>query len=86
MSWCMCSRARLERRSLLTVDRAAVLMRLSPLKERSALHEVTGRVQRTVTRAWIFGKNPEIFGKVEERDEGSADEPWSFSSVFHFVY
>ena len=23
---------------------------------------------------------PEILGKVEERDEGSADEPWSFSS------
>ena len=68
------------------LDRTTVLMRLSPLNERSALQEVAGRVQTTVTRALIFGQNPEIFGNVEERDEGSADEPWSFSSVFHFVY
>lgn len=38
------------------LDRRTVLMRLSPLKDRSALQEVTGRVQRTVTRAWSLGK------------------------------
>ena len=31
------------------------LLRLSPLKDLSALQEVTGRVQRTVTSPRIFG-------------------------------
>ena len=31
-------------------------------------------------------QNPDILGKVEETDAGSADKLWFFSSVFHFVY
>ena len=37
----MCSRARLDRRSLLMLDLSAVLIRFSPLNDLSAAHEVT---------------------------------------------
>ncbi len=43
------------RRSLLMLDLSVVLTLLSPLKDLSAVQEVTGRVQRTVTRALMLG-------------------------------
>ena len=42
---------RFESVSLLVVDLRAVLIRLSPLNDLSAVHEVTGKMQRIVTRA-----------------------------------
>ena len=51
----MRSRVRLERHSLFMLDLRTVLIHLSPLKDLSAVHEVTGRVQRIVTRAVMLG-------------------------------
>ena len=58
------------RHSLVMLERRSVLMRLSPLKDLSALHEVTGRVRRIVTRTLMLGYKLEILGNVEERVEG----------------
>ena len=68
----MCSRARLDRRSLLMLDLSAVLICFSPLNDLSAVHKVTWRVQRTVTRAFILGKKVETRVNVADSDEGSA--------------
>ncbi len=57
------------------LDLRTVLIRLSPLKDLSAVHGVTGRVQRIVTRALILGQKLEILVNVEERVEGSEFEP-----------
>ena len=77
---------RFESLSLLIVDLRAVLIRLSPLYDLSAVHEVTGKMQRIVTRALMLGKKLEIRGKVELSADGSEAEPFSFSSNFHLVY
>ncbi len=61
----MCSRVRFESRSLLMLDLRAVLIRLSPLKDLSAEHEVTGSVQRIVARTLMLGKKLEIRGNVD---------------------
>ena len=37
------------------LDLRTVLIRLNPLKDLSVVHEVTGRVQRKVTRALMLG-------------------------------
>ncbi len=74
-SGCMCSRVRFESRSLLMLDLRAVLIRLSPLKDLSAEHEVTGSVQRIVARTLMLGKKLEIRGNVDERVEGSEAKP-----------
>ena len=51
----MRSRVRLERHSLLMPDLKTVLIHLSPLNDLSVVHEVTGKVQRIVTRALMLG-------------------------------
>ena len=55
MSLCMLSRFMLERRSLFMLDLRTVLIRSSPLKDLSAVHEVTWMVQRIVTRVLMLG-------------------------------
>ena len=49
------SGVRLERRLFLLLDIRTVLIHLSPLKDLSAVHEVTGRVQKIVTRVLMLG-------------------------------
>ena len=51
---------RFESLSLLIVDLKEVLIRLSPLNDLSAVHKVTGKMQRIVTRALMLGKKLEI--------------------------
>ncbi len=65
----------MDKRSLDIVDLKFVFTRLSPLNDRSAVHEVTGRVNRIVMRAFMLGKKREILGRVDERVVGSALKP-----------
>ena len=57
------------------LDLRTVLIRLSSLKDLSAVHDVTERVQRIVTRALMLGQKLEIRVNVEERVQGSDFEP-----------
>ena len=66
---------RLKRRSLLMLDLRIILIRLSQIKNLSAVLEITGRVQRIVTRALMLGQKLKILVNVEERVEGSEFEP-----------
>ena len=77
---------RFESLSLLIVDLREVLIHLSPLNDLPAVHVVTGKMQRIVTRALMLGKKLEIGGKVEVSADGSEAEPCYFSSDFHLVY
>ena len=68
------------------LDLRLVFIRLSPQKDVSAVQEVTGRVQRIVMRALIFGLKLDILGSVEESVAGKALEPSVSFTVVHFVY
>ena len=58
---------------------------LSSLNDLSAVHEVTGKMQRIVTRASMLGKKLEIRGEAEVSADGSEAEPCS-SPDFHLMY
>ena len=65
---------------MLIVDLRALLICLSSLNDLSAVHEVTGKMQRIVTRALMLGR-----GEVEVSTDGSEAEPCS-SPDFHLMY
>ena len=70
--------------SLPIVDLRAVLMRLRPLKDRSAKQEVTGRVQSMSSKTLIFGNMAEACGRDMKGDVGKEACPCS-SCCFHFM-
>lgn len=61
-----------------------VLIRFSPLKDLSAEHDVTGSVQRIVTRALMFGYIELMCLRVSVRLDGGLVSPCSFSCCCHF--
>ncbi len=62
------------------------MIRLSPLKERSAEREVTGKVQRIVSNVFKFGKKGVTLGRVDVRVVGSALSTCSSFTDLNFVY
>ena len=76
-------RAKEVSRSLPIVDLSDDLMRLRPLKDRSAEQEVTGRVQSMSSRTLMFGKRDDTCGKVKEGVVGREECPCSSSCCFH---
>ena len=70
---------------MLIVDLRVLLICLSSLNDLSAVHEVTGKMQRIVTRALMLGNKLEIRGEVEVSADGSEAEPCS-SPDFHLMY
>ena len=71
---------------LVIVDLKAVLLLLRLLKDFSAVHVVTGRVQRIFARAEMLGYIELTCVSVCMRLVGKLLSPWSSSSFRHFIF
>ena len=72
-------------RSFPMVDLRAVLMRLSPLKDRSEEQLVTGKVHKINSKALMFGNIDVACGKDRDGVVGKDVWPCKVCCCFHFM-